>query len=154
MGSIRRESPNLVALIRSFKRAMPFTPFRIVLKSASVCLDDGELILLNGAQCILIAYGGVPRFMNQSDVVAVELIQREPKEVAMLDTIKVLKHRDPFIQFQIVMTSGDRYLIENPDLLAIGKSEMTYYFPKSNRVAFLRTNQVASVEQLEEKPAT
>jgi hypothetical protein len=71
----------------------------------------------------------------------------------MLEHVKVLKHRDPFIQFQIVMTSGDRYLIENPDLLAIGKSELAFYFPRSNRVAFLRMNQIAAVEQLDERPA-
>lgn len=71
----------------------------------------------------------------------------------MLENIKALKHREPFVKFEIVMTSGDRYQIENPDILAIGKSELAYYFPKSNRVAFLRTNQVAAVEQLEENSA-
>ena len=71
----------------------------------------------------------------------------------MLETIQTLKHREPFVRFQIVMTSGDRFLIENPDLLAIGKSEMAYYFPRSDRIAFLRLNQIAAVEQLEERPA-
>ncbi|MGD0541672.1 MAG: hypothetical protein ABSB33_09165 [Tepidisphaeraceae bacterium] len=71
----------------------------------------------------------------------------------MIETIKRLKHQEPFLRFEIVMTSGDRYMIENPDLLAIGKSELAYYFPRSDRVAFLRLNQVATVEQLEERPA-
>ena len=71
----------------------------------------------------------------------------------MLENILALKHREPFVQFQIVLNSGDRYRIEKPDLLAVGKSELAYYFPKGNRVAFLRTNQVAAVEQLEERPA-
>jgi len=71
----------------------------------------------------------------------------------MLENILTLKHRDPFAPFNIVMTGGDRYLIENPDLLAIGKSELAYYFPKSDRVAFLRANQIAAVEQLGERPA-
>jgi hypothetical protein len=71
----------------------------------------------------------------------------------MLETLKTLKHREPFARFEIVMTSGDRFLIENPDLLAFGKSELAYYFPKSDRVAFLRLNQIATIEQLEDRPA-
>jgi hypothetical protein len=71
----------------------------------------------------------------------------------MLDDIKILKHREPFVQFQIVMAGGDRYLIENPDLLAIGKTELAYYYPRSNRVAFLRLSQIAALEQLDERPA-
>ena len=70
----------------------------------------------------------------------------------MLENILALKHREPFVRFEIVLNSGDRYRIENPDLLAIGKSELAYYFPKSNRVAFLRTNQVVAVEPLAERP--
>jgi len=71
----------------------------------------------------------------------------------MLETLKTLKHGEPFARFEIVMTSGDRFLIENPDLLAFGKSELAYYFPKSDRVAFLRLNQIATIEQLEDRPA-
>jgi hypothetical protein len=72
------------------------------------------------------------------------------EDVTTLDAIRDLKRRDPFMAFGIILTSGDRYLIENPDLLAIGKTELAYYFPRSDRVAFLRSNQIAAVEQLGE----
>ena len=49
-----------------------------------------------------------------------------------------LKHRDPFIPFQIVMTSGDRYLIEDPDDLSrSAKSNLHYYFPEVDKFVFI-----------------
>ena len=72
-------------------------------------------------------------------------------EFGILDTIRHLHGRDPFIPFRIIMTSGDGYRIENSALLAIGKSQVVYCFPHSDRVAHLRLNQIASVEELDLK---
>lgn len=69
-----------------------------------------------------------------------------------IDTIKHLKRREPFAPFHIVMTSGDRYLIENPDALAIATSQLHYY-PRIGNGVHLRINQITAVEELDERPA-
>jgi hypothetical protein len=70
------------------------------------------------------------------------------KEETTLDTIRHLKRQDPFAPFGIVMASGDHYLIEDPDALAIARSQLHYY-PRSGLGIHLRTNQVAAVEEEE-----
>jgi hypothetical protein len=77
----------------------------------------------------------------------------EHEETTSLDTIRELKARSPFIPFRIVLTSGDRYLIENPDALAIGSSQLHYYLPRSDKAIHMRMNQIAAVEELDERPA-
>ena len=69
-----------------------------------------------------------------------------------IETIKHLKRREPFTPFQIVMASGDRYLIENPDALAIASTQVHYY-PRTGMGVHLRINQIAVVEELDERPA-
>ena len=46
----------------------------------------------------------------------------DQENVSTLDTIRDLKNREPFIPFRIVMTSGDRYLIEDPMRWRLGRS--------------------------------
>ena len=67
------------------------------------------------------------------------------KDESILDTITHLKRQDPFVPFRIVMASSDRYLIENPDALAIATSQLHYY-PFSGMGVHLRLNQIAAVE--------
>jgi len=74
------------------------------------------------------------------------------RDETTLDTIKHLKRCEPFIPFQIVMTSGDRYLIENADALAISASQLHYY-PRTGSGVHLRINQISAVEELNERPA-
>ncbi len=74
------------------------------------------------------------------------------REETTLDTIRHLKRREPFMPFRIVMTSGDRYLIDDPDALAIATSQLHYY-PRSGFGIHMRLNQVSAVEEPEEKPA-
>lgn len=73
------------------------------------------------------------------------------EEESTRDTILDLKHREPFLPFLIVMTSGDRYAIEDPDALAIGGNQLHYYPPRSDKAVHLRLSQVAAVEQFGEK---
>ena len=68
------------------------------------------------------------------------------REETTLDTILHLKRRDPFAPFRIVMASGDRYVIENPDALAVASTQLHYY-PRSGMGIHLRLNQVAAVEE-------
>jgi hypothetical protein len=74
------------------------------------------------------------------------------RDESALDTIKHLKRRDPFVSFKIVMTSGDKYVIENPDALAIAASQVHYY-PRSGMGIHMRLNQITAVEVESEKPA-
>ena len=50
------------------------------------------------------------------------------------------------------MSSGDKYLIEDPDALAVARTQLHYY-PRSGTGIHLRLNQIAAVEETEEKPA-
>jgi hypothetical protein len=45
-------------------------------------------------------------------------------DMGALETIRDLRKRDPFLPFQIIMASGEGYLIENSELLAIGRSQL------------------------------
>jgi hypothetical protein len=74
------------------------------------------------------------------------------RDESTLDTIKHLKRREPFVPFQIVMCSGDRYLIENPDALAISNTQLHYY-PRTGHGVHLRMNQITAVEEMDESPA-
>jgi hypothetical protein len=72
------------------------------------------------------------------------------KEESTRDTIIHFRRRDPFVPFRIVMASGDRYLIDEPDALAIATSQIHYY-PRSGLGIHMRLNQIAAVEELNGK---
>ena len=67
----------------------------------------------------------------------------------MLDSIKEMLDREPFVPFRIVLTSGQGFEITNPHLVALGQTQVTVYYTSSDRFAILRLNQVASLEVLE-----
>jgi hypothetical protein len=73
------------------------------------------------------------------------------EDESTIDTIKYLKRQEPFVSFEIVMSSGDRYVIDNPDALAIAASQLHYY-PRNGMGIHLRLNQVAAVEEPGDKP--
>jgi len=79
------------------------------------------------------------------------LLMAGEEELGILQTIRDLRKRDPFVPFRVVMASGEGFLIEDSELLAIGNSQLVYCFPRSDRVAHLRMSQIASVEELEVK---
>lgn len=68
----------------------------------------------------------------------------------MIATIRELLERDPFHPFRIVLTSGDRYDVTNPHLLAIGETQIFYCYPSSDRFSFIRSNQITAVDTLAE----
>jgi hypothetical protein len=74
------------------------------------------------------------------------------KDESTIDTIKHLRRQEPFVPFQIVMVSGDRYRIENPDALAVAASQLHYY-PHSGMGIHLRLNQVEAIVEENEKPS-
>jgi len=67
----------------------------------------------------------------------------------MREEINEHMRREPFVPFRITLTSGQSYDVSNPSLIAMGESLMHIFFPRSNRYASLRMNQIASVELLE-----
>ena len=64
----------------------------------------------------------------------------------MLDDIRDLLNRDPFVPFRIVLTSGQIYEITDPNLVALGQTQLNVYPPKSDRWSIIRLNQIASVD--------
>ena len=64
-----------------------------------------------------------------------------------------LKHRRPFEPFRIVTAKGDRLLVVESEKLAIGRTQMFYVFPGSDRFVFIPMNQLVAVEQFEKRPA-
>lgn len=67
----------------------------------------------------------------------------------MIQLLRELLHREPFQPFRIVTTSGDKYDVTLPDLVAIGESMLFCFHPKSDRFAHIRLNQVVAVESLQ-----
>ena len=67
----------------------------------------------------------------------------------MLDDLKELLRVEPFVPFRIVLTSGTTYDVTSPYQIAIGQTQLDYYFPKSDRKAIVRQNQIAAYETLE-----
>ena len=64
----------------------------------------------------------------------------------MLESIEELLNRQPFEAFLIVTASGDKYEVRNPHLVALGESQINYFFPKSDRWTFIRLNQITALE--------
>ena len=70
-------------------------------------------------------------------------------DLYMRQTLTKILDRDPFQPFRIIMTSGDRHEINNAHLVALGQTQLTAYYPRSDRFAVLRLNQLAAIETLE-----
>ena len=64
----------------------------------------------------------------------------------MIKSLEEMLDRDPFVPFRIVLSSGKEYEIKNPHLVAVGKTQITVYAPRSDRFAILRMNQITSIE--------
>lgn len=64
----------------------------------------------------------------------------------MNERLEELLRKEPFVPFRIILTSGSSYDVTSPLMIAVGQSELSYYFPKSDRLAHLRLNQLAALE--------
>ena len=67
-----------------------------------------------------------------------------------LDQLIELLDREPFQSFRIITTSGDRYDVTNPHLVALCESQLVYCYPRSNKLAYIRLNQLVAFETLEQ----
>ena len=63
----------------------------------------------------------------------------------MKEQLLELLKREPFVSFHIVMTSGHEYEVSNPQMVAVGESQINVYLPKSDRFNILRLNQIAAI---------
>jgi len=72
----------------------------------------------------------------------------------ILESIRELRAHDPFTPFAIIVSSGDRYLIEAPQNLVEMKSELFYAYPGGDKFVLIRINQIVSVERPGAKRAT
>ncbi len=67
----------------------------------------------------------------------------------MLESIVKMLDAKPFHPFRIVLTSGSAYDVTNPHLVAMGQSQIVFCFPRSDRHAILRLNQIAAIETIQ-----
>ena len=62
-----------------------------------------------------------------------------------------LKRKDPFSPFKIVTAIGEKYLIEDPEMMVVAPTEIIYVVPRTEMVVYIRKNQIVALEQLHRK---
>lgn len=67
----------------------------------------------------------------------------------MRDRIRDLVEKDVFSAFDIITVSGERYHIQRPTNLAIGKTTLHYFYPGGDRYAVIKTGHITRVDVLE-----
>jgi hypothetical protein len=76
---------------------------------------------------------------------------RKHEEESLLDALRGFLRRDPFTPFRVVMSSGESYAVQNPELLAMNEHHLVYCFPHSGRVIYMRLNQISEVDDVGDK---
>ena len=76
---------------------------------------------------------------------------KENEEETALDTIRDLRRREPFLPFLVILSSGDKYVIEDPEALAVSGSQLHYYPPRTSKSIHIRVSQIVAVEEFGEK---
>jgi hypothetical protein len=66
--------------------------------------------------------------------------------INVIATIRELKDREPLEPFRIVMTSGDKYLIQSGGNLVEMRTQFFYVNPDTDRFVFMRMTEIAAVE--------
>jgi hypothetical protein len=70
--------------------------------------------------------------------------EKKPERIEFEDELHRYGRADPFTPFEIVVTSGDRYLITNSDHLAFTGNTVVVAEPKTG-IRFFRRNQIVAV---------
>ena len=65
------------------------------------------------------------------------------------DDVNALLNAEPFVPFQVVLTSGTTYQVISPYQLVLGEAKATFYFSRSTRVGVFRMSQIVTLETLE-----
>jgi len=66
--------------------------------------------------------------------------------MSVQDTIHEMLHREPFEPFRVITSSGESYVVRNPDLVALMRSEVFIAQPNSDRRTFIPLLHVAAVD--------
>jgi hypothetical protein len=75
------------------------------------------------------------------------LFLKIPGAFVTRESLESLIQRDEFRPFRIITTAGLGYDITDPGALALGKSELFYYFPRSDRSIHVPYAQIATIEE-------
>ena len=78
----------------------------------------------------------------------------ESEHQSLLENIRELKQRVPFVPFEVTVTSGDKLLIESAGNFVEMKTEFFYAYPGSDRFVLIRMNQIVTVERRDSKQPT
>ncbi|HVX86340.1 MAG TPA: hypothetical protein VH253_16270 [Phycisphaerae bacterium] len=62
-----------------------------------------------------------------------------------------LKRKEPFAPFKIVTAGGDKYLIDDPEMMVVGPTEIIYVVPRDEKVIYIRKSQIVALEQFHKK---
>src|SRR5256885_1417068 len=93
----------LIESIARLKLARPFQPFAITLRDGKVHgIEDPDRIAVSETTVHYASSSDRLLHIKNDEIVAVNVIAVNQLERRMLETILTLKHREPFIQFQIV----------------------------------------------------
>ncbi len=65
----------------------------------------------------------------------------------ILESIRELRAQSPFAPFAIVLTSGDRNVIEAPGNLVEMRSELFYAYPGGDKFVLIRISQIVAIER-------
>ncbi|MGA2584635.1 MAG: hypothetical protein ABSG31_15270 [Tepidisphaeraceae bacterium] len=69
------------------------------------------------------------------------------EELNFEDELNVLLEREPFLSFEIVVSSGDRFRIADDTLVALGTNIVAIY-PRESGTIILRKNQLVALVAL------
>ena len=72
-----------------------------------------------------------------------------PDAGSIIETLREFLRADPFVPFQITATNGKHYDVRDPLSVAVNRSQVFYCFPKSERVAHIRIQEIVSLETLQ-----
>jgi hypothetical protein len=65
---------------------------------------------------------------------------------SMIEELEKLLRAEPFHDFKVIMTDGREYAVTSPFQLSIGKTTISYYYPRTDRMAHLRKTEVTTIE--------
>ena len=68
------------------------------------------------------------------------------EEIDIKGELERLNARDPFVAFTIVMTSGAKYEVREPDTIAIGRNVLTHAPRHGPGHSTLRMNQISLID--------
>jgi len=68
----------------------------------------------------------------------------------MRDDLPELLTADPFAPFRIFLASGNTYDIRYKHLVALGKTQLTIYPPKSDKWAMVRLNHIVAIQSVDD----